>query len=174
MALSVNDKTTIYGDRLELTLNGKPLAFGKGCQLEVSAETLDTSNKMSGDWMEYLVGKLSFTVSTNALLTYSKNAEVPELADVAKFGDLMATFVNRYPIDFSLSKISKVKQGEGTSATEVFQKDFDLVSGKVIITSLSADAPDGQITTCSVNLQGTGALTIGDDFKGTAIGEAAE
>jgi predicted secreted protein len=73
-----------------------------------------------------------------------------------------------------LSKITKVKKGEGTSATEVLQKDFDLVSGKVIITGLSADAPDGQITTCSVNLQGTGELAIGEKFEGTAIGEAAE
>lgn len=167
MALSVNNKTTIYGDRLELTLNGKPLAFGKGCQLEVSAETLDTSNKMSGDWMEYLVGKLSFTVSSNALLTYSDTAEVPELADVAKFGDLLATFVKRNPIGFSLSNITKVEGGG-------FTKDFDLVSGKVIITGLSADAPDGQITTCSINLQGTGELAIGEKFKGTAIGEATE
>lgn len=167
MTLSVNDKTTIYGDRLELWFNGKPIAFGKGCQLEVSAETLETSNKMSGDWMEYLVGKLSFTVSTNALLTYSDTAEVPELADVAKFGDLLATYVKRNPIAFSLSKITKVEGGG-------FTKDFDLVSGKVIISGLSADAPDGQITTCSVNLQGTGELVIGEKFKGTAIGEATE
>lgn len=167
MALSVNDKTTIYGDRLELTFNGKPLAFGKGCQLEVTAETLDTSNKMSGDWMEYLVGKLSFTLSSNALLTYSDATEAPELADVAKYGDLLATFTKRNPIDFSLSKIKKVEGGG-------FTKDFDLVSGKVIITQLSADAPDGQITTCSVNLQGTGELKIGDKFAGTAIDEATE
>jgi predicted secreted protein len=167
MALSVNDKTTIYGDRLELTFNGKPLAFGKGCQLEVTAETLDTSNKMSGDWMEYLVGKLSFTLSSNALLTYSDATEAPELADVAKYGDLLATFIKRNPIDFSLSKIKKVEGGG-------FTKDFDLVSGKVIITQLSADAPDGQITTCSVNLQGTGELKIGEKFAGTAIGEATE
>lgn len=167
MALSVNDKTTIYGDRLELTFNGKPLAFGKGCQLEVTAETLDTSNKMSGDWMEYLVGKLSFTLSSNALLTYSDATEAPELADVAKYGDLLATFIKRNPIDFSLSKIKKVEGGD-------FTKDFDLVSGKVIITQLSADAPDGQITTCSVNLQGTGELKIGEKFAGTAIGEATE
>lgn len=167
MALSVNDKTTIYGDRLELTFNGKPLAFGKGCQLEVTAETLDTSNKMSGDWMEYLVGKLSFTLSSNALLTYSDATEAPELMNVAKYGDLLATFIKRNPIDFSLSKIKKV-EGDG------FTKDFDLVSGKVIITQLSADAPDGQITTCSVNLQGTGELKIGEKFAGTAIGEATE
>lgn len=167
MALSVNDKTTIYGDRLELTFNGKPLAFGKGCQLEVTAETLDTSNKMSGDWMEYLVGKLSFTLSSNALLTYSDATEAPELADVAKYGDLLATFIKRNPIDFSLSKIKKVEGGG-------FTKDFDLVSGKVIITQLSADAPDGQITTCSVNLQGTGELKIGEKFAGTAIGETTE
>lgn len=162
MALSVNDKTTIYGDRLELTFNDKPLAFGKGCQLEISAETLDTSNKMSGDWMEYLVGKLSFTLSSNALMTYSDTTEVPDLANVAKFGDLLATFIKRNPVSFSLSKITKVEGGG-------FSTEFDLVKGRVIITQLSADAPDGQITTCSVNLQGTGELEIGDKFAGTAI-----
>lgn len=161
--LVVNNNTTIYGDRLEITSGNKPLAFGRSCQLDITAETLETSNKMSADWMEYLVGKLSFTMSTSALLTYSKTADVPELANVLKFGDLLATMVERNPIEFALSKISKVEGGS-------FSKDFDLVSGKVVITKLTVQADDGQITTCSAEFQGTGALTIGEDFKGTAIG----
>lgn len=168
--LSVNDKTTIYGDRLELTFKGKPLAFGKSCSLEISADTLDTSNKMSADWMEYLVGKLSFTLSSNTLLTYSDSSAEgePELAKVAKFGDLLATMVERNPIDFAMSRIKK----DDTSGD--YKSEFDFVTGKAVITQLSISADDGQIATCSVNLQGTGALTIGSKFKGTVIGEATE
>lgn len=166
MSLQVNDTTTIYGDRVELTFNNKPLAFGKSCSLEITAETLDTSNKMSGDWKEFLVSKLSFTVSSDALLTYSDTAAAPDLANVAKFGDLLTTWVKRTPIAFSLSKITKVEGGG-------FSKDFDLVTGRVIITSLRIQADDGQIATCSIQLQGTGELSIGDKFKGKAIDEGS-
>lgn len=162
--LQVNDKTTIYGDRLELTFKGKPLAFGKSCALEISAETLDTSNKMSGNWKEFLVGKLSFTLNSDALLTYSDKTNAPDLATVSKYGDLLATMVKRNPISFSLSNITKVEGGG-------FTKDFDLVSGKVVITQLSLNADDGQISTCSVQLQGTGELAIGEKFAGEVIEE---
>ena len=164
--MEVNNKTTIYGDRLELTFKDKPLALGKSCSLEITAETLDTSNKMSGNWKEYLVGKLSFSLNSDALLTYSDKASVPELADVSKFGDLLSTMVQRNPISFALSQITKVEGGG-------FSKDFDFVSGKVVITSLSTTADDGQLATCTVQLQGTGELKIGDKFKGDVITDDA-
>lgn len=170
--MEVNNKTTIYGDRLELTSNGKPFALGKSCSLEITAETLDTSNKMSGNWKESLVGKLSFSLNSDALLTYSKNAEVPDFDKVIKFGDLMSTMVQRNPISFSLSEINKVEGNSGAETT--FEKGKDFVSGKVVITQLSVTADDGQIATCSVQLQGTGALTIGTDFAGDAITDATE
>jgi predicted secreted protein len=169
MALQVNNKTTIYGDRLELTFGGKPLAFGKSCSLEITAETLDTSNKMSGNWKDFLVGQLSFSVSTDSLLTYSKNAEVADLANVSKFGDLLATMVNRNPIQFSLSEITKV---EGENGSISFNKEMDLVTGNVVITQLSVQADNGQITTCAISLQGTGELKIGENFAGTAIADS--
>lgn len=155
----VNSETTIYGDRLELYFNDKPLAFGKSCSLEITSETLDTSNKMSGDWKEFLVGKLSFTLSTDALLTYS---DATSLADVSKFGDLLSTMVKRYPISFKMAK-----EAEGDTAAKTF------VSGKVVITQLSVQADDGQLATCSISLQGTGELKVGDDFKGKEIPEAS-
>lgn len=166
MALQVNDTTTIYGDRLELTFGGKPLAFGKSCSLEITADTLDTSNKMSGDWKESLVGKLSFSVNSDALLTFSDTTAVPDLADVCKFGDLLTTMVARNPIDFAMSKINKDESG-------AFVEEFKLASGQVVITQLSITADDGQIATCSVQLEGTGELKIGDKFKGTSLGDVS-
>lgn len=167
--MEVNNKTTIYGDRLELTFgaDNKPLALGKSCSLEITAETLDTSNKMSGNWKESLVGKLSFSLNSDALLTYSDKSSVPELANVSKFGDLMSAMVAREPISFTLSEINK-KAG-ATAAETTFEKGKDFVSGKVVITQLSVTADDGQLTTCSVQLQGTGELKIGTDFASDVI-----
>lgn len=169
MALQVNNKTTIYGDRLELTFGGKPLAFGKSCSLEITAETLDTSNKMSGNWKDFLVGQLSFSVSTDSLLTYSDKTTVPDLDKVSKFGDLLATMVKRNPIQFSLSEITKVEDESGSIS---FNKEMDLVTGNVVITQLSVQADNGQITTCAISLQGTGELKIGENFAGTAIADS--
>lgn len=172
--MEVNNKTTIYGDRLELTFgaDNKPLAFGKSCSLEITAETLDTSNKMLGNWKESLVGKLSFSLNSDALLTYSKNAEVPGLDNVSKFGDLMSAMVARNPINFTLSEINK--EAGDTGAETTFEKGKDFVSGKVVITQLSVTADDGQIATCSVQLQGTGALTIGTDFASDKLIDKTE
>jgi lipopolysaccharide export system protein LptA len=116
-----------------------------------------------------LVGQLSFSVSTDSLLTYSKNAEVADLANVSKFGDLLATMVKRNPIQFSLSEITKV---EGESGSISFNKEMDLVTGNVVITQLSVQADNGQITTCAISLQGTGELKIGENFAGTAIADS--
>lgn len=171
MALQVNNKTTIYGDRLELMFGNNPLAFGKSCSLEITAETLDTSNKMSGNWKDFLVGQLSFSVSTDSLLTYSDKTTVPELANVSKFGDLLATMVNRNPISFKLSEITKT-EGEGGALS--FSEGINLVSGSVVITQLSVQADNGQITTCAISLQGTGELKIGEKFKGDPIGETTK
>lgn len=166
MSLQVNDNTTIYGDRLELFFNKLPLALGKSCSLEITAETLDTSNKMSGNWKEFLVGQLSFSVNSDALMTYSdKNKQIADLANVCKFGDLLATMVKRNPIPFKLSEITKV---EGA-----ISEGINLVEGRVIITQLSVQADTGQITTCAVSLQGTGELKIGEDFAGTVIEDDA-
>lgn len=33
-----------------------PIAFGTSCSIDMSADTIDTSNKMSGNWKEYLTG----------------------------------------------------------------------------------------------------------------------
>ena len=53
---------TLMGDKLMLFVTDGsstlPIAFGTSCNIDLSADTVDTSNKMSGNWKEFLTGQL--------------------------------------------------------------------------------------------------------------------
>ena len=122
-----------------------PIAFGTSCSIEISGDTIDTSNKMSGAWKEYLLGQSSYTVSCESL--YSKKE------GHLSFKMLKDLMVKRMPITFFLSE----------PADQVdYEKGADLVTGQAIITALSMTANNGEICTCSITLQGTGALEDAD------------
>lgn len=118
-----------------------PIAFGTSCSVEISGDTIDTSNKMSGAWKEYLLGQSSYTVSCEAL--YSKKE------GHLSFKMLKDLMVKRTPITFFLS--------EPEDETN-YEKGTDMVTGRAIITALTLTANNGEICTSSITLQGTGAL----------------
>jgi predicted secreted protein len=155
--LPVNDKTTIYGDKLMLYYDGKPIALGQTCSLEISADTIDTTTKMSGNYKEFLTGQLSFTISSESLLTYSSTASgVADLTKYSTFKDLVKLMTDRDPVEF---KIATAK-----GADQDYAADVDFISGMAIITQCSASAQTGQLTTCSIQMQGTGELTVSESF----------
>ena len=159
--LPVNGQTTIYGDKLMLYAgegtSALPIALGQSCSLEISAETIDTTTKMSGNYKEFLTGQLSFTISSESLLTYSStNASVADLAKYKTFKDLVKLMTDREPISFKIA----TSKGEAND----FAPDVDFISGKAIITQCSANAQTGQLTTCSIQMQGTGELTVSEKF----------
>ena len=122
-----------------------PIAFGTACGIDLSADTIDTSNKMSGNWKEYLVGQLGYTVSSESMLSLTTGH--------LSFTTLKKLMVDRKPISFVMAK--------AVSADSDFTKGTEYVKGRAIITSLSMKADNGAICTSSVSLQGTGALEDG-------------
>lgn len=155
--LPVNQSTTIYGDKLMLYYDEKPIALGTSCSIEISADTIDTTTKMSGDYKEFLTGQLSFTINSESLLTYSTTAsDVADLSQYSTFKDLVKLMQDRDPVDF------KIATSKGPDQN--YQPDVDFISGKAIITGCSANAQTGQLTTCTISMQGTGALTVSDTF----------
>lgn len=160
MAVKTYDSSTdtIVGDKLMLFVETKPattdpvseqvllpIAFGTSCGIDISADTIDTSNKMSGNWKEYLVGQIGYTVSSDSMLSMKTGH-----ASFTKLKELMA---KRTPITFVMAKSTET---EGD-----FPKGEEYVKGKAIITSLSLKADNGAICTSSVSLQGTGELEDG-------------
>ena len=146
-----SSRDMIVGDKLMLFLEiGNPatlipIAFGTSCGIDLSADTIDTSNKMSGNWKEYLVGQLGYTVSSESMLSMKEGH--------ASFIALKKAMVERMPIAFVMAKTQETA-GD-------FPKGEEFVKGKAIITALSLKADNGAICTSSISMQGTGPLEDG-------------
>ena len=148
-----SSKDMVVGDKLmlfvEVTKESQkevvPIAFGTSCGIDISADTIDTSNKMSGNWKEYLTGQLGYTVSSESMLSLKTGH--------LSFVTLKELMKKRTPIPFV---IAKTEESEGD-----FPKGEEYVKGNAIITALSMKADNGAICTSSVTLQGTGPLEDG-------------
>lgn len=148
-----SSKDMVVGDKLmlfvEVTKESQkevvPIAFGTSCGIDISADTIDTSNKMSGNWKEYLTGQLGYTVSSESMLSLKTGH--------LSFVTLKELMKKRTPIPFV---IAKTEESGGD-----FPKGEEYVKGNAIITALSMKADNGAICTSSVTLQGTGPLEDG-------------
>ena len=138
-----SSKDMIAGDKLMLfvevtkepsTKEIVPIAFGTSCGIDISADTIDTSNKMSGNWKEYLTGQLGYTVSSESMLSLKSGH--------MSFVMLKELMKKRTPIPFV---IAKTEETEGD-----FPKGEEYVKGNAIITALSMKADNGAICTLSL------------------------
>ena len=134
-------ETTPAGEEGEPPAEYTPVAFGTTCSIDISGDTIETSSKMSGAWKEFLVGQSGYTVSCESLLS-KKEGHV-------SFTSLKKMMTDRKPIAFVLGS---------PADDENFTKEQEFVKGYAIITALNMTANNGEICTCSVTLQGTGAL----------------
>lgn len=149
----------INGSDLMLFLKGtgdtapKSIAFATNHSLSISAETVETSSKDSGGkWVSKAPRKLSWTMSTENL--YSLDGEG------STYDDLFTLMTGREEIEvvFSLekdyaTKADEVPEGGWTPVTTGQYK------GKVVITSLELNAPNGDNATFTASFEGVGALT---------------
>lgn len=155
--LQVNSSSTIYGDRLNIYIDNKPVAFAKSCSIEIQADTIDTSNKMSLNWKEFLTSKLSYTINCESLVTYKASVKSEDpLSKVYTYADLLDAMVKRELVSF---KIAKTAEDDDTYAAET-----EYFTGTAIITNLSLSAPAEDLCTSSISLQGSGELAVKDGF----------
>ncbi len=139
----------ILGGDMMLFVDDKSIAYATNHTLEISGETQDTSNKDegAGGWSSNEVSILSWSATSENL--YSVDGEGD------KFEDLFDLMIAKTPIDAVFAKKSQtatdVPTGGWTAGTTGYK-------GKVVITSLSLNAPNGEYATYSVQFQGVGAL----------------
>lgn len=139
----------IRGGDLMLFLGGKSIAYATTHSLEITGETTDTSNKDEGggDWASQEVSILSWTASSENL--YSEEGQGDN------FDDLFDLMVAKTPIDAVFAKktenATEVPEGGWTSKKPSYE-------GKVVITSLSLNAPNGEYASYTAQFQGVGAL----------------
>lgn len=110
-----------------------PIAGQRNATLSLSSDTIDTTAKDTGDWRTFLAGLKSWTLSCDGIYTTSDSGILA----------LENAFMNGTVINVKLAK------GTEWSAT-----------GQAIITSLDYDASLEDAMTISIEMQGTGAITI--------------
>lgn len=139
---------SVLGKDLMLFVDNKALALATSCKLGLSAETIDTQSKDSGIWMKKDVKKLSWNASSDNL--FSADAEANS------YDKLFALFVAHKAITLNFGVISNANENEMPSAGWALAPGS--YTGKAIITSLEANAPDGDKATYSISFEGTGPL----------------
>lgn len=147
MALTAGKK--IKGGDMMLFINSKAIAFSTSHTLSIKAETKDTSNKDEGggDWASNEVGLLSWSAKSENMYSIDGNGN--------NYDDLYDLMIKKTPITATFSKkkeeVSEVPEAGWTSS----KPDLE---GRLIITSLELNAPNGDYATYSVEFTGVGEL----------------
>lgn len=143
----------INGGDLMLFIGGKSIAFATSHKLSINVETVETTSKdTGGKWVSKAARKISWNCSTENL--YSNDGEG------VNFDQLFDMLVAREEVNavFCLekdyaNKADEVPEGGWIPTTT------GTYSGKVIITALEANAPNGDNATFTATFEGVGALT---------------
>ncbi len=117
-----------------------PTAYATSCNLSVSKETIDTSNKMTGGWASSLSGRKGWTASSDCLLT--------KQSGLNSFDSLYDAMLSATPVSVTVGKV-----------TSVYGLEAGWYSGKAHITALEMTAEQNGVASCTVTFTGTGALT---------------
>ena len=128
------------------------VAFATSCELQISQETIDTSNKMSCRWNSNLAGKSSYTISADALYTQASGAY--------SFDSMMAAMVAGEALPWAVGQCVEAGTGE-TCETRTFALDTNkpYYKGEGLITSLSLSAGNNAVASCSITITGSGEIT---------------
>jgi TP901-1 family phage major tail protein len=130
MAKMTGMKVKLY---IEDATSGKMLAGQRNATLSRSAETIDATSKDSaGDWKESVAGFKEFSIDCDGAF----------VTDDAAYGILETAFVNSENVNVYLELPSGTKY-----------------RGNCTITDFSLEFPYDDLTTYSISLQGSGALT---------------
>lgn len=139
------------GSDLMIFKDGKSLALATSCKLGISIETVETSSKdTSGKWKTSKAKKISWTLNTENL--YADASE-----EGAVFNDMfkVATGASN---EFEAVFTTKNESADTVPASGWTPKPNTGYKGKIIITSLEMNAPNGENATWSASFEGTGPL----------------
>lgn len=123
----------------------KSLTLHVSCTVE-SASTKDTP----GDWEQNEVTAVNFDISTSALVRSGETIE--SSVDAQGLNELEEIYEAGEPVKFQIANVSGDNQRTKGSV---------IVSGSVILTQLTINAPNKQNATYDAQLQGWGAYTVG-------------
>lgn len=142
----------IKGGNLMLFVNGKSIAFATSHTLSISGDTQDTSNKDEGGglWGSNEVSTYTWTVSTENM--YADTG----LSDSSSTYSDLFNLIGKEPVDAVFAV--KTETANTIPATGGWTPKVPKYTGKIVITSLELNAPNGEYATFTAEFQGVGEL----------------
>lgn len=133
--------------------SAKVIAYAQSCSLEINADTLDVTSKLSCRWNAVLPGNGSYSVSADALYCLQSSAAANGAVTV---DDLFETMVDGDAVGWVIAKDKSDTCGtvEGPDTTGV------CYYGEAAITSLSITGGNNEIATSSITLTGSGKPNV--------------
>jgi len=129
----------------------KVIAAAKQLSLHVSMSVEDATTKdTTGDWQVQEPVGLSYDISTSALMRGGDT--ISSSVDGQTISDVMAIYESSEPVKFQIANVS----GDNNRT-----KGAVIVSGSVVITSLTLNGPNRQNADYSAQLNGYGSYTVG-------------
>lgn len=147
------------GEELMIFIGDLPIAYTTSHTLDTSVDTKDVSTKMSGDYDSSMPGKISWSISIEALTSITTGHESKDA--------LMKALAKRKPVRI---EACEVVRGIDTTGAKTFTKGKVNYQGDAIITKLNEKSAHGEYESFSCELKGTGPLL---DGAGKPLGEAA-
>ncbi len=133
------------------------LAYATNASLEMNADTLDISSKLSCRWAANLPGNASYTVSSDALYCLAANAAANSALTIDDLFDAMLAGTN---VGWVMAKDKNA--GDSEKCGQIGGPDTTTAGavyywGEAAVSSLSISANNGEICQSSISLTGNGA-----------------
>ena len=155
---NIND--LVNGDDLLLYLMGegdtenKVIAYATSCSIQVDAETIDVSSKFSPVWANNLNGRASYTISADALYCSIKEGQKG-----ISFNELLQYMLKRKAVKWVVGR-QIVGDDFVPDAQHALDTAQPYYTGDAIVTSVSLEAGNNEIASCSITLTGAGAIDV--------------
>ena len=131
--------------------DGHSYAYATNHTLTITAETTDVSSKDHGVWGASEVSKYSWEITSENLFTSS---DYDKMFDAMLAGNAITV---RFGLKTEPADTSK-NVADGDTSLPYWTSQNTYYEGKVIITSLVANANNGENATYSITLTGTGSI----------------
>ena len=131
--------------------NGHSYAYATAHTLTITAETTDVSSKDHGVWGASEVSKYSWEITSENLFTSN---DYDTLFDSMLAGDAITI---RFGLKTDQTDTSK-NVADGDTSLPYWTSQNTYYEGKVLITSLVANANNGENATYTITLTGTGSI----------------
>lgn len=158
---ATNVMQTVSGNRLMIfDEDGNSFAFATNHTLTINGETSDVSTKDHGLYGSAMINKINWEISTENLFPLDADGADSEFSKLMDYMTSRSAVTIYFGLKQETSEDGLI-QGKGNIDQDAWKKSTTsfLYKGKVIITSLSLNAPNGEEASYSATLQGIGSLT---------------